>query len=359
MAEWLLPGDPRWRDMLLEVEHDFYHLPCYAEVMAENDDGVPRAYYDVRSGGAILIPLLLRKIPSTDDDMPWLDAVSPYGYASPVYHDGVTEEELKQAFADYIEAGAKAGLVTTFIRLHPLLSKKMTSEKVAMAISGNINSALNTSGATVSIDLTQSEGELDQQLRSNHKRNIKSLCAAGFTTSVDNWDDYPLFRHLYSQTMQRVNATAYYQFGETYFHRLRDCLGSALHLCTVMANTGDVACGGLFTKVGGIVQYHLGATADDYSNCAPSKLMFYAVRKWAKSEGARILHLGGGLGGKRDTLFEFKRGFATHVHPFHTVKIIHNDPIYRQITGQWMKKAMGGIQQRDDYFPIYRRSHVV
>jgi hypothetical protein len=353
MAEWLLPGDRRWQEMLREVEHDFYHLPCYADVMAENEDGTPRAYYDVRRGGALLIPLLLRRIPWQEDDMRWFDAVSPYGYASPVCHDEISGDELKMALSEYFENGANAGLVTTFLRLHPLLS-----ERVAAAMTGIGNAAVIASGETVSIDLTQTESQLDKQLSVGHRRNIRILRTSGFTASVDGWNDYPTFRQLYLQTMQRLNAGAFYRFGEAYFRRLRECLDGMLHICAIRNPAGDVVCGGLFTRVGRVAQYHLGATADGYGKHAPSKLMLFTVRNWAKSAGAEIFHLGGGVGGKRDSLFEFKNGFATHAHPFQTVRIVHNESMYREMTRHWMMKAGVSTRQDEDYFPSYRRSAI-
>jgi hypothetical protein len=348
---WLLPEDIRWSRLLGEVSHDFYHLPCYAQVADENDGGSPLAYYDgAGSGGAFLIPLIQKRTPFASASNDQYDAASPYGYASPLCHDGIGIGDLRRAFQGFIATGARAGLVSTFLRLHPLLS-----QTVARALSGIANVTVFSHGDTVSIDLTLSEQALDGQLKTNHKRNIKKLHARGFTTRMDDWADFPAFRRMYARTMQRVGAANYYYFGAAYFSRLRECLGEALHLCTVRSDRGEIVSGGLFTKIGRIVEYHLGATADGYEHLAPSKLMFYVVRNWAKQENAEVFHLGGGVGGKTDSLYEFKKGFATHVHEFQTVRIVHNALLYHELTRRWRTVTRAGGERGDNYFPINRR----
>ena len=46
------------------------------------------------------------------------------------------------------------------------------------------------------------------------------------------------------------------------------------------------------------------------------KLLFDAVRLWANEHDARVLHLGGGVGNRGDSLFHFKAGFSKIRHQF-------------------------------------------
>src|SRR5262249_35273951 len=116
-------------------------------------------------------------------------------------------------------------------------------------------------------------------------------------------------------------------FDRQYVLRLREALGDRLHLCSVQVGA-EVACAGLFSELSGIVQYHLGGTKDAFLADSPAKLMFDHVRRWGHERGNRALHLGGGVGGAADALFEFKAGFSRQRHTFETLRLIVDPPAY-------------------------------
>jgi len=85
VGKWLDPADERWRSTLRDVPHDFYHFPCYVELAARTDGGIPSAYYAEIGAGRMLIPLLMRPLDGVAGAPPQaLDAISPYGYAGPL-----------------------------------------------------------------------------------------------------------------------------------------------------------------------------------------------------------------------------------------------------------------------------------
>jgi hypothetical protein len=351
MAQWILPADKRWKSHLDETKHDFYHLPCYLELASAYDHGESNGFYTELASGRLLIPLLIRKIPSEISSFSGLlDATSPYGYPSPLFSQGISTNDAKKGIMEFVQFGKEAGLVTTFLRLHPLLNNKIFQ----MLINDNRSIIPVSQGSTVSIDLTLDIKELDSHLRKNHKRNIKKLYKMGFSSRFDNWDDYSEFIDLYHQTMRRCEAASYYFFDREYFSRLRECLGSTLHLCAIISPDGDMASGGLNVTTDGIVQGHLNATADRYLSLAPSKLMFYETRNRAKLEGAQIFHLGGGVGGERDSLFYYKLGLGTHEHQFSTIGIIHDEKAYKAINETWTHTCESKARLNILFFPFYR-----
>ena len=208
MAQWLSPTDERWAQTLAEAEHDFYHLPCYVELASSLDLGEPRAFYDELTTGQLLIPLLVRNMPS--DICPkasYMDATSPYGFPGPLFSKNISNRDAITGIQRFIEFGNEAGLVTTFLRLHPLLCMHIWP-----AFSNDKHVKLIPHGSTISIDLTLENNELDRRLRRNHKNNIKKLRKASFSVKIDDWEDYPTFIEIYYQTMRRCGATAYYFF---------------------------------------------------------------------------------------------------------------------------------------------------
>lgn len=351
MAQWILPTDDRWKSILAEAEYDFYHLPCYAELASILDHGEPRAFYTELPTGKLLIPLLVRNIPVyIYPDTGFLDATSPYGYPSPLFSNDISICDALKGIRDFIEFGRETGLVTTFLRLHPILNSTLWQ-----ALSSDYRFIdLVNHGSTVSIDLTLDTEELNRRLRRNHKNNIKRLYKMGFSVRIDHWEDYPDFINIYYQTMHRCDATAYYFFDRDYFTRLRKCLGTKLHLCSVISPDGDMASGGLDVHIGKIMQAHLNATADKYLSMAPSKLTFYEMRNWAKAQGAKIFHLGGGVGGARDSLFFYKQGLGTHEHQFTTLGIIHDLSAYEKINENWIHTHTTPSRVDSEFFPFYR-----
>jgi hypothetical protein len=87
------------------------------------------------------------------------------------------------------------------------------------------------------------------------------------------------FIGVYLETMRRVGATRRYFFSRDYFADLKQALGSRLHLWSVHSPQGALAAASIFIETDGIVQFHLGGTAAEFSSFAPAKLLMYDVGK--------------------------------------------------------------------------------
>jgi hypothetical protein len=73
---------------------------------------------------------------------------------------------------------------------------------------------------------------------------------------------------------------------------------------------------------------------------------------WAKAAGNRVLHLGGGVGSRDDSLFRFKTGFSDLRSPFQTWRVICDHKRYVELTED------AGVFNApiDGFFPAYRAS---
>jgi hypothetical protein len=346
-GEFITTQDPRWKALLAEVAHDFYHIPEYIQLEADHTGGEATAFYAERGNARFLIPLVQCPMPSILNALSGdCDVTSPYGYSSPLLHCGGGEDQLRLFMEAFCEAGAQRGIVTAFLRLHPLLPLPI---KVLSECGEVIHH-----GQTVYFDLDDSEDDAAAALCKNHRRDLKTLKAAGFQVQLDNWSHYPRFIEIYRATMERLEASEMYFFRGDYFWRLREALGDSLHLSTVLSPDGEVAAAGLFVHSCGIVQYHLAGTAEEYCRQSPVKLMVDWMRHWARACGAKSLHLGGGLGGHEDSLFRFKSGFTSHRAEFFTCRITLDEAKYRQLVGQWHRA--GGLEEIDNhFFPAHRR----
>lgn len=343
IAEFIGTTDPRWASFLDRCRHDVYHLPQYLELMGKYEGGEPVAFYAEEGSASFLAPLLIRALPTglgAADD--WSDATAPYGYPTPLLCNG--DRRLLAFFiAALLREGRREGLVSAFFRLHPLIT-------LPQAVLNRFGFC-KAHGETVYIDLRKPADQLWLETRRDHRRQIRKLENGGFSTRIDVWDDMPSFVSAYEQTMSRLGATEFYHFPDSYYADLKAALGEKLHLCSVITPDGDVAGAALFFEADGLVQYHLGATADSYFRYSPSKLFIHHIRAWGQANGAHTFHLGGGVGGSADdSLFRFKSGFSSTTTPFLSYRLIFDRTYYLHLAGA----GPGATPRLDGYFPSYR-----
>jgi hypothetical protein len=279
------------------------------------------------------------------------DAISPYGYPGPLLKVGSSQPDregfLDEAISSMKREMAGQGVCSAFVRLHPLL----TSFQESLARHGE----LVRHGETVVIDLSLSDEELWRQTRKGHKSEINKLKREGFSAEMDSpWTYLPTFVRLYNETMERVRAEDYYFFNEDYFLGLRDALADHMHLC-VVKDGDDLAAGSLFVECCGIVQYHLSASSAVHSRLPATKLIIDFVRSWAKKRDNKLFHLGGGVGGKADSLFAFKAGFSKRRATFATWRLVFDQGVYDAACQAWQTCTGTLPNGSDGFFPAYRK----
>jgi hypothetical protein len=348
-------------------------LPGYHVLAEERDEG--QAHLFVYRDGAyfVAIPLLLRSI---DSALPatnlaplgegWLDATSVYGYPGPVAsHPDVPASVVRNFQTALRDTLKKWKIVTVFSRLNPLIPQSGWLASAEGSTPAGHRAGLGECvpmGRTVALDLRLPTEKQRQQYRTNHKRNINRLRREGATCLHDDeWQYFDTFIDIYYQTMRRAGASDDYFFDRAYFVRLRELLGDHLHLFVALgpAGTPEEGCvlsGGLFTFCNSIVQYHLGGTDSRYLNLGASKLIFDTVRMWGTELGAEMFHLGGGVGSREDSLFQFKAGFSNLTCQFQVWKMVVNEQMYIKLAEQkrvW-NQAAGLAAMDDHYFPAYR-----
>ena len=379
----------QWMDVLAQsFQYDVYHLPGYHALAEERDEGQAHLWLYTEGNYFVAIPLLLRSIGSVETrrvsarpglrqragENPsglaepigegWLDATSVYGYPGPVAsHSDVPASVVRNFQTALCETLKEWKIVTVFSRLHPLIPQCGLLSGLGECV---------PMGQTVSIDLSLSVEMQRQQYRTNHKRDINRARREGVTcVHDDDWKYFDTFIDIYYETMRRTGASDDYFFDRTYFIRLRELLGNHLHLFVALGpategsigsaslgtpKEGLVLSGALFTVCDSIIQYHLGGTDSRYLYLGPSKLIFDTVRMWGAELGAEMLHLGGGVGSREDSLFRFKAGFSNLRCQFQVWKMVVNEQVYQQLLEQkraW-NQAAGLAAVDDNYFPAYR-----
>lgn len=342
-----------WLAVLRECgAHDFYHLPQYHALAEHQGEGEGRLFVFRENGNVIALPLMLRPldgIPAIDlKGERHFDGSSVYGYAGPLsscnHMSEVTVSHFQSALQEQLQT---MRVVTAFSRLHPLFNQ----QRMLVGIG-----ECRLHGQTVSMDLALPPESQIAQYRSGHKASIKKLHREGIVCMRDETKRHlPEFIRIYHETMRRVNADETYFFGDDYFLKLADGLGDMLNLFVVMA--GDtVAAGGLFILCDGILQYHLSGARSEFQSASPTTAMLDAARVWGNQIGARVLHLGGGVGSRQDSLFRFKAGFSDSRHDFGTWRWIVMPDLYRELSDgrKRLNESNGAEAASADFFPAYR-----
>jgi hypothetical protein len=345
------PSDSRWTRALANVPHDVYELPEYVAFAARaQEPGEPLAGIVERGDDRLLVPLIVRVIPADlGGDGRRADAVSPRGYPGPVVSvaSGPSDGFLEAALPALWEALLVRGVVSAFIRLHPLFDLPLD----ALSTHGD----LVDHGDSVSIDLSLSEEELWRQTRNNHRRDINAAVRAGFVARIDErWERFEDFVAAFGQSMERLDSAPWWRLDATYFRGLREALGERLRLC-VVEDGERVAAGALLTEVDGIVEYHLSGTFDSYITASPTKLIIHFATRWAKARGDRVLHLAGSLR-QDDSLIRFKLGFSPMTHPVRTWRVVIDRPAYDELSAARLERHGLAAGSSDGFFPAYRQS---
>lgn len=334
VVELIGPDDVRWRNLLAEHAHDFYHRPEYVRLEADRLGGEVVAAYLEHHQVRLLLPLIGRAIPGTSDR----DLISPYGYPGPVavYDDA---EVLNTALRAVVATLRDNGYVTMFVRLHPLL------ELPDAAFTGL--GAVVAHGHTVSIDLTRDDAEQWRHMRGRYRTFLKRSERLGHRSSIDDAGTHlDRFIDLYLDTMRRQDAAPEYFFSRDYLAGLWHQLPGCMRLGVVEIDD-VVVCAGLFAESNGIIQYHLSGTDAQALELSPLKVLIDFVRRWASARGATVLHLGGGLGGADDSLLQFKAGFSDGREMFKSWRVVLDEHRYRELCGGHSGTSTG-------FFPAYR-----
>lgn len=349
-SEFVSSSDPQWQEVREVEGYDFYHLPEYAKLDASLVGGTPICWTAETRNNKTWIPLIERRIPdSISKSKNYVDYSSPYGYPGILFSSPVSHEQLNSIIRQFQADGADSGnCVTSFLRLNPILNPFVWQKDDLIEQADH--------GHTITVPLDEDLEEIENNFYSSYRRAIKKLLDEGFTFILNDRSRLDDFLAIYKDTMDRLEASDYYYFPETYFEQLFDMMGDKAYLSCVTDKNNEMAAAGIFTDFNGVIQSHLAATSTTHLEHSPSKLLYYGLIEWATANSNhKWLHLGGGLNSKEDSLYKFKRGFSPIENQFSTLRIIHDKQAYNNLNYNALVEAGREEFEDPDYFPLYRQ----
>lgn len=148
---------------------------------------------------------------------------------------------------------------------------------------------------TFQIDLTKSEDELSEQMKSKTRYNVRLAQRKGVTVREDNSkESFETYLKLQKETTKRQK---FYAHDEKY-HRL---LWETLHPVKIayLLNAyynNEVLVSWIVFLFNNVLYYPYGASSDKYRNLMASNLILWEAMKWGKAHGAKVFDLWGALG---------------------------------------------------------------
>ena len=260
------------------------------------------------------------------------------GQFSSNYSEAIDPVPFYDAFTGLLQ---ELKIVSVFSRLHPyiigqttFLNKLGTTPALGKVVNIDLR-----------LDLASQRTQCSKSTK-NRTNKCRKLCTV---RKAESENDINTFIDIYYENMDRLSASQDYYFTREYFFNFMKCKDFETDILLVEHNEDKVAtAGSMFVKTKSIVQFHLSGTRTAYLNIAPANVFLDEMRILATSEGYQYFNLGGGLGSKQDSLFDFKSSFSNDYKDFRVWKYIVNENVYEELS----KPNTG-----DDsgFFPLYRK----
>jgi len=310
-----------WDLTLTELGHaDAYLLRGYVEASCAVSGGRPVL---LRSGDTVFA-CVVSAIPGSDLE----DVSSPYGYGGPL-------GDPARFWPAYEEWCAERGVVSTFVRFHPLAEnhreapERMFLERLADTVAWPLGAA-----------------DFLPAMHRHHRRVVRKAERSLQTRAVEGPESLTGFAALYEETMRQREADGFYFFPQAYWDRLLDGLIERLVVFEALDPEG-VAASILCLATPPWLHYHLGGSAERSRSSGANHLVMLRAAEWGREHGFSHFHLGGGVGGRQDSLWEFKHRFAPgNAREVWIGKLVHDERAYAELADS---------TEVEGWFPAYRR----
>jgi hypothetical protein len=263
------------------------------------------------------------------------DLISVYGYPDLDQSDPCpAQAHTDSILREMQQAAVSSGHIAAYIRLG-LSQQILNFDNRSFAQQAHV-------GDVVVVGLERQFSEIFGSFRKNLRNELRKVTNLKFEVS----DDSDAFHVIYEENMTRIKAHDEYFFSAEYLRAL--CAMPGVELILAFDERGPVG-GVLLVSHGDLLFYHLGATADRGLQLSPLKHILRRVIEMNSQSCYRGFVLGGGVGGRNDSLLKFKLGFSKEMTPVYALKVIFDKAAYAALTnGRVRADAM------DSFFPGYR-----
>ena len=323
----------RWNDIVKSFpKWDVYYLNEYAHSLQLHGDGEPYLIYDAHDGGRLCYVVMQEDISAFPPLADYLGNVScydwstPYGYGGPLVDGEITEHWMNDFLQNLSAWCREHGVVTQFLRFHPLLQNQKVMESIGDVIYMK---------KTVYMDTTDKD-IIFRNMTPNNRNMVRKAEKNGVQIVIDNGERMDEFIHIYESTMRQHQASEYYFFEKEYFEYLRQQMRENVVFFYAVYQE-KVISASIFFYNDQFMHYHLSGTLMEYRKLAAANLLLTRAAEWAAEHGISRLHLGGGVE-IEDSLLSFKKHFNRNgLIDFCIGRTIFDEAIYQELVNLRIK----------------------
>lgn len=323
---------------------DIYFEVAYGKLYEEIEGGICEIFEFNHVLGNVRHLFIKRRIDVELDGEVYYDLVTPYGYGGPIMNHAKDADRplLAKAFVNaFREYCLKNNIISEFVRFHPVFSNEKDFKDYYELILRR---------KTIGTNLAAFEDPIKSEFSKSAKANIKRAAKAGIETRITQHPaSLKLFKEFYYKTLQKNQAADIYFFDDNYFDKCLEHLGS--HILLVEAIYEGEVIGMILNFVyGDFVHIHLSGTLQETLHLSPVYIMMQALTLWAKENGIKLIHSGGGrTDNPDDKLYQFKKRFGQHTEfDYYFGYKVWNQEIYDRLA------EMNDAGVDGSYFPAYR-----
>lgn len=329
-------------------DYDVYYLSNYTKAFQSHGDGEPLLfYYEDRNIKAMNVVMKRdiakdKKFSGKLQENSYFDITTPYGYGGFLIEGEVTQDSLKCLDDEYSSLCKREGIISEFVRFHPVLNNSGIVEGVY---------DISKLGKTITLKLESQEqiwGDLTPKNRNVIRKSKKSGVEIYWGRSAALYNE---FVGLYNTTMDKDNVTDYYYFGEEFYKSvLHDLKFNSMMFYAIYQQ--KIIAMSMFLYANQQMHYHLSASDREYQSLAPTNLLLYETACWGCENGYNTFHLGGGLGSKEDSLFKFKKAFNRNSDSTFSIgRKIFNEEKYNELIT--IRRTKNNFDIKTSFFPKY------
>lgn len=333
----------KWDKIVRSFEkYDTYWLSGYVKAFQIHGDGEPLLFY-YEGMNCRGINVVMKRDVASDyhfkgvlDENQYFDFATPYGYGGWI----IEGEEIETLFEEYESWCRENGIISEFVRFHPVVENHKWVENVYEVIQ---------LGEVVTMDLSSLE-TIWINITSKNRNMVRKAQKNGVRIYHGQFPQiYYVFREIYNGTMDKDNADEYYYFNENFYESILNDLPHNAELFYAVFE-GKVIAASIMLTANGWMNYHLSGSLREFQNLAPTNLLLYEAAQWGCANGYKTLYLGGGVGSGEDSLFKFKKAFyrGDDLKHFYIGKKIYNENVYQELVSK--RKDI----ENNKFFPMYR-----
>lgn len=322
-------------------DYDVYWLSGYVKAFEIHGDGEPLLFYYEDSSVRGINVVFKRDIEKDIHfkgkikENKYFDFATPYGYGGWII-EGNNSDML---FCTYENWCKKNGIISEFVRFHPVIGNQVFSEKSFEVV---------PLGKTVAMDLSSPE-VIWENIISKNRNMIRKAKKSGIKIFNGRSEKlYKVFIDIYNSTMDRDNAKEYYYFAPEFYNSICYDLSENAQIFYAIKDD-EIIAASIMMAANGRLNYHLSGSKFEYRNLAPSNLLLYQAALWGSANGCKSFYLGGGVGSEEDNLFKFKKSFyrKDNLYRFYIGKKIYLQDKFDELLA--IREPIDS-----DYFPKYR-----